>query len=123
MEGGEKKSNASSKKIRLEIETGIIKESGNFRQSSSKDIIVRARATSAARKNDGPKERCFGCKLLGFRGFVCLLLSAGIGGLLIYAYTVFSARPWYILLVATFALCLPLKFIYLILSLVFYKLV
>jgi hypothetical protein len=85
------------------------------KRASSKNLLVRARVSSKTH-GDERKERCLGCKLLGFRGSVCLVLAIVISGLLLYAYTQFTARPWYILLVAILALCIPIKFAFLIWS-------
>ena len=104
----------SANKVSLELAPAS-QEGQRLARTSSKQLLARARAASTA---DGPdvRDRCLGCKLLGFRGLVCLALSAAIGGLLVYADTQFTARPWYILLVAVLALCVPLKLVFLLWS-------
>jgi hypothetical protein len=109
---------AISETVRLEL-VGSGHTQASTRQisnkDSSKDLLARARASSKAR-GQGREERCLGCKLLGLRGLACLTVAVAICGLLLYAYFQFTARPWYILFVAALALCVPLKFTYLLCS-------
>ena len=105
---------ATSKTVCLEL-VGSGPTPASTRQISSKVLLARARASSKTR-GQGRDERCLGCKLLGLRGLACLTVAVAVCGLLVYAYFQFTARPMYILFVAALALCVPLKFTYLLYS-------
>jgi hypothetical protein len=83
----------------------------HLERASSKKLLAAVLQT--ARENGTQQERCLGCKLLGFRGLLCLSISVAIGGLLIFAYSKFRQGE-FILLCGVLSLCIPFKFIYLV---------
>eukprot|EP00943_MAST-04B_sp_MAST-4B-sp1_P003677 g3677.t1 len=113
----EKKKNEDDLKTNEDVGLAEIQltESNEVLKEKEKNLALDGgdRFSTSAKKLIG-EERCLYCKLLGFRGLLGFVLILIIGGLLLFAYTQFSSKPFYLLLLVIGTLMHPIAFIYLL---------